>query len=154
TGGGIFSNSSSDPAAYCNGAASINSPTITSVGSTAFQCSTHISDGISQNQQDEQIAPAAFLALMPATQPCNGTAFESPAGSGNWYPEHGKNGSLVALNDNSDMTFHTDGNSAPGVFCISNNPGNIHGDIRGTDVTFYASLPNFSVNFNGGGSFS
>jgi Flp pilus assembly protein TadG len=154
SGGGIFSNSPDDPSAYCNGAASIRAPSVTSVGTTVFDCVNTISGGISQEQTDAQIAPSFILAVMPPKPLCNGTAFESPAGSGNWYPEHDRNGSRVTLSTQADMVFHSDGNFAPGVFCITNSPGNIHGNISGTDVTFYSALANFSVNFNGGGSFT
>jgi hypothetical protein len=164
TGGGIFSNS----AAHCGGNASVtvgtsqNPQSVTSVGSTSLNChNVSVTGGTNQNQASAQMPVSLILALMPPTPTCDGTAVESPSGSGNWYmdPNHygGLHGSKVTMDTHADMVFHAQtstGTSTPGLYCITNSPGNIHGNISGSGVTFYSSLSNFNVNFNGGGSLS
>jgi Flp pilus assembly protein TadG len=153
TGGGIFSNSAAD----CKGSAGVTAPSLTSVGPTTG-CSNGIPI-INQNQSNAQLSSSLILALMPPTPTCDGTAVENPAGSGNWYmdPNHygGIHGSKVAFDTHADMVFHdatSTGTATPGLYCITNSPGNIHGNISGDQVTFYSALSNFNVNFNGGGS--
>lgn len=41
---------------------------------------------------------------------------------------------------------------APGLYCVTNSPGPFHGEISGSEVTFYITSSNFSMKFNGGGN--
>ncbi|MDX1377535.1 MAG: pilus assembly protein TadG-related protein [Anaerolineales bacterium] len=139
TGGGIFSNSSSSNAAYCNGAADINAPSVTVVGGTDFNC--HGVNVGTTTTGAGQYTYSSVAALFPRQPACNGTASFS---SGQWHPQAGTDGSRVAFSGNMDF--------APGLYCITNSPGPYHGAISGSEVTFYIMSPSFSMKFNGGGN--
>ena len=140
-GGGIFSNSSSANAAYCNGATNITAPSISVVGDTDLGC-----HGVNIGSTDTDVSPyvsyASVASLFPPKPACNGTATFS---GGQWQPEANKNGSKVAIS--GDMDF------APGLYCVTNNPGPYHGALTGTEVTFYIMSPNFSMTFSGSGNY-
>jgi Flp pilus assembly protein TadG len=138
TGGGIFSNSTSSSAAYCNGNAGINAPSVTVVGGTSFSCQTTISN-ITTNAA--QYTWYQYKNLMPPTPKCDGTATQT---GNTWYPQAGADGSKVAFS--GDMNFSS------GLYCVTNSPGPFHGSISGNGVTFYITSPNFSIKFNGGGN--
>lgn len=139
TGGGIFSNSTSLNAAYCNGAATINAPSVTVAGSTDFRCDD---SGIgTTTEAAPQYSSQSMLGFFPPQPACDGTAYLS---SGQWNPQAGKDGSRVAFS--GDMDF------APGLYCVTNSPGPYQGEITGTEVTFYIMPANFSMKFAGGGS--
>jgi hypothetical protein len=78
---------------------------------------------------------------MPRQPACNGTAYQS---AGKWHPQSGADGSRVAFSGNMDF--------APGLYCVTNSPGPYHGQISGSEVTFYVLPANFSLKFNGGGN--
>ncbi len=141
TGGGIFSNSSSANAAHCQSNSSeISVPSVTVVGGYSWgNCDMNISGG--SNNNATQLTYAMYASLFPRQPICNGTAYLS---SGQWHPQPGKDGSRVALN--GDMDF------APGLYCITNSPGPYHGELTGSEVTFYVMSPNFSIKFNGSGN--
>ena len=140
SGGGIFSNSVSSNAAYCNGAADITAPSVTVVGGTQFLChGTNIGTTTPGADPYSNTSIASFFPRPPA---CDGSA--SFAG-GQWHPQSGKDGSRVSFNG-GDMDF------APGLYCVTNSPGPYHGEITGTEVTFYITSANFSMKFSGGGS--
>lgn len=140
TGGGIYSNSSSSNAAYCNGAADISVPAVTVVGGTDFNChGVNIADGTTTGaSQYSYTSMAAFFPRQPA---CDGNATFS---SGQWHPQSGADGSQVAWTGDADF--------APGVYCITNSPGPFHGQLSGTNVTFYIMSSTFTMTFNGGGN--
>ncbi|MDL1910300.1 hypothetical protein FBQ81_06340 [Chloroflexi bacterium CFX6] len=138
-GGGIFSNSNSSEAAYCNGAADITAPSVAVVGGVNFDC--HGVNIGSTNTDATQLSYADYAGLFPRQPACNGTAYQS---GGVWYPQSNADGSRVAWN--GDMHF------APGLYCVTNNPGPFHGQITGSEVTFYIMSANFSMRFNGGGN--
>lgn len=139
TGGGIFSNSGSSNAAYCNGAASISAPSVTVVGGVDLGC-----HGVTIPTTTTGAAgySASNIADFLPPQPlCNGTATQS---GGQWHPQTGADGSRVAWTGTADF--------APGLYCITNSPGPFHGEITGSNVTFYIMAANFSMTFNGGGN--
>jgi len=141
-GGGIFSNSSSSNAAYCNGAAGIDVPSVTVVGGVDFNCHGPgtigpVTDSASAYTYTNM---ASFFPRQPA---CNGTAYQS---AGKWYPQAGADGSKVAWSGN--MVFTT------GLYCVTNSPGPYHDSIMGNRVTFYLMDPNFNIKLAGGGSFT
>lgn len=138
-GGGIYVNSSGNPAATCGGSAGVTAPSVTSVGTTSFGCHT-VNIG-STTTGAPQISPSTYASLFPRQPACNGTATRV---SGVWQPQAGADGSRVAFDD--DKVF------APGLYCVTNNPGTTHDTIVGTGVTFYMTDPSFSIKFNGGGS--
>jgi Flp pilus assembly protein TadG len=138
TGGGIFVNSSSNPAVTCMGAANVAAPSVTSVGSAGLgSCYS----GPTPNTGTTQLSYADYAGLFPRQPACNGTA--SKSGS-KWYPQSGADGSKVAWSGSMDF--------APGLYCITNSPGPYHGTISGSEVTFYIMSSNFSMKFNGGGN--
>lgn len=140
TGGGIYSNSTSANAAYCNGAAVINSPSVTVAGGTELRC--HGVNVGETNEGASQYSSSNIAEFLPRQPACNGTAYQT---GGKWYPQPGADGSRVSFNG-GDMEF------TAGLYCITNSPGPYHGQITGTHVTFYIMPPNFSMKFAGGGS--
>jgi hypothetical protein len=142
-GGGIFTNSSSSSSAICGGSAGVTAPSVTSVGGTSFTCATVDIDESSTNQADAQVTWADVESLMPPTPDCDGTATYS---DGRWYPQDGADGSNVVWDDHDDMLF------ASGLYCVTNSPGPVHGQIYGNGVTFYITSSNFNMTFNGGGN--
>jgi hypothetical protein len=139
TGGGIFSNSSSSNAAYCNGAADITAPSISVVGGTDLNChGVNIPTSTTGASQYNATTIASFFPRQPA---CNGTASFS---GGQWHPQSGTDGSKVAWTGDADF--------APGLYCVTNSPGPFHGQISGSEVTFYIMSSTFSMKFNGGGN--
>lgn len=147
-GGGIFSNSNSNSAVNCNGNSGLSTPSISIVGGVSLgQCSTSITNGIATGSTP--YTWETYKDLLPPTPQCIGTAHFA---GGQWHPQEGTNGtnigSNVALNDS--MNF------APGLYCITNNPGIGHynGAITGSGVTFYVPNPNFTIKFNGGNNSS
>jgi Flp pilus assembly protein TadG len=137
-GGGIFSNSSSNPSARCKGASDVSAPSLTTVGGVTLTCSTEIantSTGVSQYQY------ADYSGMLPRVPACDGVATLS---GGFWQTQSGADGSRVAFS--GDMQF------APGLYCVTNSPGPYHGQISGSFVSFYLVPSNFSLKFNGGGN--
>jgi Flp pilus assembly protein TadG len=139
SGGGIFSNSTSSNAAYCNGASDITAPSVTVAGGTDFNC--HGVNIASTTQGAPQYSSTNIAGFMPRQPACNGTAYQS---AGKWHPQSGADGSRVAFSGNMDF--------APGLYCVTNSPGPYHGQISGSEVTFYVLPANFSLKFNGGGN--
>jgi hypothetical protein len=138
-GGGIFSNSTDSQAAYCqSNAVSITAPSVTTVGGIDLSCPTNIG---TETENADQYTYAMYSALLPRQPACNGTASLS---SGQWHPQAGADGSRVAFS--GDMDF------APGLYCVTNSPGPYHGEITGSEVTFYVLPANFSIKFNGSGN--
>lgn len=139
-GGGIFSNSTSSDAAYCNGSTAITAPSITVVGMTDLRC-----HGLNITTTTTNAPPytsyESIAGLLPPEPACDGTATLS---AGKWYPEPGTDGSRVAFNGTMDF--------APGLYCVTNSPGPYHGELTGEDVTFYVMNPDFSMTFNGSGN--
>lgn len=138
TGGGIFSNSTSSPSTTCKGAADVDTPSITAVGTVSAQCASG-ADAVVSGAPQYQVAD--YVDSFPRVPACDGTAFLS---HGLWTPQAGKDGSRVAFN--GDMQF------AAGLFCVTNSPGPFHGQISGSGVTFFIMPTNFSLKFNGGGN--
>lgn len=143
-GGGIFSNSSDPDAAYCNGNIDIEAPSLTVVGGYDWRgaCNPVIDNPIVDDA--DQLTYTDYSAFFPRQPACDGTAFLS---GGQWHPQVGVDGSTVSFLSNADMDF------APGLYCVTNDNINVHGEITGVNVTFYMPSSNFSMVFNGGGSF-
>jgi Flp pilus assembly protein TadG len=144
TGGGIFSNSSSSNAAYCNGATQLNTPSISVVGNVTLGCNANVANGIATG--GAQYSWNQYKSLLPRTPACNGTATEV---NGIWYPEEGKDGSTVQFTKYKPGEFMI---FSSGLYCVTNNPKPYHGTISGTGVTFYITHPDFSLKFNGHGN--
>jgi Flp pilus assembly protein TadG len=138
-GGGIFSNSSDSNAARCNGATEIYAPSVTVVGETNLRCDDDNVDVITENASP--YTSASIAAFLPRQPLCNGTATLS---GGQWRAQSGADGSQVAFS--GDMDF------APGLYCVTNSPGPFHGQITGSEVTFYIMRADFSMKFSGGGT--
>ena len=144
TGGGIFSNSSSGNAAYCNGASVINTPSITVAGGADLRCDD---SGVGITTEGApQYTSTSILAFFPRQPACNGTA--TLVGS-QYQPQAGTDGSKVSMPTNGTYDF------APGVYCVTNS-GNVvsHSTITGSDVMFYFMMRNLSFKLDGGGNIS
>ncbi|MDP1545169.1 MAG: hypothetical protein Q8L87_04030, partial [Anaerolineales bacterium] len=139
-GGGIFSNSTSCPSVYRNGAATVSLPG--GHGITTPGCAQGL-NGIPtiSGSSVPQYTWAQYQSLLPRTPACNGTATKV---DGVWYPQANTDGSTVAFS--GDMVFSS------GLYCVTNSPGPYHGEISGTGVTFYVMSANFNMKFNGGGN--
>ncbi len=136
SGGGIFANGN----AASKNSGSVTFPDgdcVTAVGTTSgFGCTT------SQHNPDLFYNyPVDIIPLLPPIPACDGVAYLG--GDGLIHPETGTDGSVW------DNGF--EGDYAPGLFCITDADGNIHGGITGTDVTFYIADTDFTMKFNGGG---
>jgi len=141
-GGGIFANSSSFIAAHCQSAAtSITVPSVTVVGDVSWgNCDMNISGPT--DTAATQLTYSNYSSLFPRQPACNGTA--TPSG-GQWHPQSGADGSRVAFS--GDMDF------APGLYCVTNETvGPYHGELTGSEVTFYIMSYNFELKFNGAGN--
>jgi Flp pilus assembly protein TadG len=143
-GGGIFSNSSSSPSAGCGGNATVDSPSVTSVGGQSFSCHT-TAIGTSTTGA-HQYALSEYQSALPPVPKCLGTARN--VGGTVWSPD--ANATLAA--DGSKVAFSGDMAFTSGLYCITNDPGPFHGAITGTGVTFYIVSSTFNMKFNGGGS--
>jgi len=139
TGGGILSNSATSPSVWCGGSASVVAPSISSVGTPNVSgCYTGGS-----TTPIPQIPPSIYSSLFPRQPVCDGNATLS---GGQYQPEPGKDGSQVTLGS-GDADF------APGLYCIMNTTvGPYHGQLTGTEVTFYVPSPSFELKFNGAGN--
>lgn len=140
TGGGIFVNSNNSSSAICGGSAGVHAPSVTAVGGTNFSCHA-VNIGSTTQNTGAQVNYLTYSSLFPRQPSCNGTATLS---SGKWRPQSGADGSRVAFS--GDMDF------APGLYCVTNSPGTFHGEISGSEVTFYVMSANFSMKFNGHGN--
>ena len=140
TGGGIWVNSSSNSSATCGGSAGVTAPSVTAVGGTSFGCHT-VNVGTTKQNTGAQLTYSNYSYLFPRQPACNGTAYLS---GGKWYPQSGADGSKVSFSN--DMDFE------PGLYCVINSPGPFHGEISGSEVTFYITSSGFSMKFNGGGN--
>ena len=140
TGGGILVNSDSNSSATCGGSAGVTAPSVTAVGGTSFNC--HIVNvGTTKQNTGGQLSYLDYSYLFPRQPACNGTAYYS---GGKWSPQSGADGSRVSFS--GDMDFE------PGLYCVTNSPGSFHGEISGSNVTFYMTSSSFSMKFNGGGN--
>ena len=143
TGGGIYVNSDSNPAAKIGGSGTVIAPSLTSCG------------GVSGSFLDVPIinigcTPLPFPPnnmIMPPIPPCDGTAYTGA--DGKIHEEVGKEGrgSIVPFSSWA-------GDYAPGLYCVTGTGGNIHDPITGTGVTFVILSPDFTLKFNGGGGFN
>jgi Flp pilus assembly protein TadG len=142
-GGGIFANSSSWIAAHCESAAtSITVPSVTVVGNVSWgNCDMNISG--STDVDATQLSYSDYSSLFPREPACNGTATNS---GGQWHPQAGADGSRVEF-EGGDMDF------VPGLYCVTNETvGPYHGEITGSEVTFYIMSYEFELKFNGEGN--
>ena len=138
-GGGIFSNSTDAQAAYCqSNAIGITAPSVTAVGQIDLDCPHTVP---TETEGATQFTYASYASLLPRQPACNGTAYKL---SGHWYPQSGADGSKVAFDD--DMDFE------PGLYCVTNSPGPYHGELTGSEVTFYAMSSTFNMKFSGSGN--
>jgi len=142
-GGGIFANSSSFIAAHCQSAAtSITVPSVTVVGDVSWgNCDMNISG--STDVDATQLSYSNYSSLFPREPACNGTATNS---GGQWHPQTGADGSRVEF-EGGDMDF------APGLYCVTNETvGPYHGELTGSEVTFYIMSYEFEMKFDGEGN--
>ena len=142
-GGGIFANSSSFIAAHCQSAAtSITVPSVTVVGDVSWgNCDMNISG--STDTDAIQLSYSDYSSLFPPEPACNGTATNS---GGQWHPQSGADGSRVEF-EGGDMDF------APGLYCVTNETvGPYHGELTGSEVTFYIMSYDFELKFDGEGN--
>jgi len=142
-GGGIFANSSSWIAAHCQSAAtSITVPSVTVAGNVSWgNCDMNISGPTDIDAP--QLSYSDYSSLFPREPACDGTATNS---GGQWHPQAGADGSRVEF-EGGDMDF------APGLYCVTNETvGPYHGEITGTEVTFYIMSYEFELKFNGEGN--
>jgi len=142
TGGGVYSNSTDpDAAVACGGSADMTAPSVTVVGGVDISgCSTLTAPSPNLDLNATQINYSNYAALFPREPTCNGTASFS---GGVWYPEAGKDGSEVVFSGN--MNF------APGIYCVTNSPGNAVDTLSGSGVTFFIDVVNFEMKLNGDG---
>lgn len=146
SGGGIYSNSTDANSAYCNGATDIIVPSITVGGNADMNCDHGLPDDnigpITPNAPTYSTSNIA--SFFPRQPSCNGTASQS---GGQVSPQSGADGSRIAFPTHGDINF------TPGLYCITNSGNtNIHGNITGSDVTFYFMAADLRLNFNGGGT--
>ena len=142
-GGGIFANSSSFIAAHCQSdATSITVPSVTVVGDVSWgNCDMNISG--STDTGATQLSYSDYSSLFPREPACNGTATNS---GGQWHPQSGADGSRVEF-EGGDMDF------APGLYCVTNETvGPYHGELTGSEVTFYIMSYDFELKFDGEGN--
>lgn len=135
-GGGIFANNNAQdkhgrvsfPDGHC----------ATTVGTaTGFTCPANTGNtDLFYNYPDD------ILPLLPPIPPCDGVAYRG--GDGKLHEQSGKEG-------RGSTVDHIEDSFAPGLYCITNADGNIHGTISGTGVTFYILDTSFTLRFNGGG---
>ncbi len=85
--------------------------------------------------------PDDIIPMLPRIPACNGTAYRG--GDGKLHPQAGADGSKVD---------HFEDAYAPGLYCITDAGGNIHGTVTGSGVTFYISDTSFTMKYNGGGA--
>jgi Flp pilus assembly protein TadG len=143
-GGGIFSNSTNSSAAHCqSNATSITVPSVTVVGNMSWgNCTMNISDSTTPGANaGSPLSYSDYSNLFPRQPVCDGTATQS---GGQWHPQSGADGSKLAFS--GDMDF------APGLYCVTNSPGPYHGELTGSEVTFYIMSSNFNMKFNGSGN--
>lgn len=146
-GGGIFSNSSSSNAAYCNGAAEITAPSVTVVQGGGIDLGCHkVTVGTTNTTAPPYTNYESVKDFFPDEPTCEGDATLS---GGKWYPDpsptKAKSGSKVAISGDMDFTA--------GLYCVTNSPGPYHGALTGTHVTFYIMSSNFSMKFDGSGNY-
>src|SRR5574341_14536 len=144
-GGGIFANSSSWIAAHCQSdSTSITVPSVTVAGNVDWgNCDMNISGPTDINAA--QLSYSDYSSLFPPEPACDGTAENS---GGQWHPDSdpNANGSKAEF-DGGDMDF------APGLYCVTNETvGPYHGQITGSEVTFYISSYDFELKFDGEGN--
>jgi hypothetical protein len=89
----------------------------------------------------QYVYPDDIIPLLPRIPACNGVAYRGA--DGKLHPQAGKDGSQVD---------HFEDNYAPGLYCITDAGGNIHGTVTGTGVTFYISDTSFTMKYNGHGA--
>ena len=144
-GGGIFSNSASSNAAYCNGSTEITAPSVTVVGGTELGCH-EVTIGTTTMSAPPYINYESVKDFFPDEPTCTGNAILS---GGKWYPDpdsnKAKTGSKVAISGDMDFTA--------GLYCVTNSPGPYHGALTGTEVTFYIMSSTFSMKFDGSGNY-
>ena len=142
TGGGILSNSTTSPSVWCGGSATVSAPSISTPGTpNVGGC---YSGGTSPTTVP-QITPSSYLALFPRQPACNGNATET---GGQYTPQAGADGSKVELPTGAGNYHFT-----PGLYCVTNSGTfNIHGNITGSEVTFYFMMPSFTMKYNGVGA--
>jgi len=96
----------------------------------------------------EYIYPDDITPLLPPIPDCDGTAFVDS--DDRIHPEEGHevSGSVWADGFSGDSV-----DFAPGVYCLPDLDGNIHDQVQGTSVTFFVTDTDFTMKYNGGGSF-
>lgn len=141
TGGGILSNSNTNPSVWCGGSASVIAPSITTAGTPNV---SGCYSGGSAPAPMPQIPPSTYSALFPREPACDGTATYTTTSSGrNYQPEPGKDGSKLDLGASGAIDF------APGLYCIMDSTiGPFHGQITGTGVTFFVPSSSFELKLN------
>jgi len=145
TGGGIYSNSTGDShpdaAISCGGGAHFTAPSVTVVGGVDITGCSTLTDDPTPNITHTPLTYADYSDLFPDEPDCDdGAAYLS---GGQWHPQPGTDGSTVALNGTMDF--------APGLYCVTNSPGNAVDTLSGTGVTFFIDVAGFNMKLNGDG---
>lgn len=141
-GSGVFTNDDAIKKNNKDNVTFVDGHCVTSVGVAQYftNCTP------SQNNSGMALAyPDDIYALLPPTPPCDGVAYRG--GDGRLYEQVGYEG-------RGSIVDHFEDDYAPGLYCITNANGNMHGTTSGTGVTFYIMDPDFTLRFNGGGGFA
>ena len=143
TGGGIYSNSSStshpNAAISCGGSAHFTAPSVTVAGGVDISGCSTLTEDTTPNIVP-QLTYSDYSVFFPREPTCNGTATLS---GGQWHPQTGTDGSTVVFS--GTMNF------APGLYCVTNSPGNAVDTLSGTGVTFFIDVAGFDMKLNGNG---
>ena len=137
-GGGVFSNSNARGKNNKDNVLFPDGDCVTAVGAANY-----FSCPVSQDNPSLFFDyPDDIIPLLPSIPPCDGVSYVD--GDGTIHEQAGKEGRGSTVDS-------FEGDYAPGLYCITNAGGNIHGAITGTGVTFYISDTAFTLRFNGGG---
>ena len=137
-GGGIFANYDARKKNNKDNVHFLGGHCVTTVHSAAFFTCSPIVAGAPQYAY-----PADIIPMLPPIPACDGVAYRG--GDGKLHEEVGKEG-------HGSVVDHFEDDYAPGLYCITDAGGNIHGTVTGTDVTFYIADTSFTMKFNGGGA--
>ena len=137
-GGGIFANYDARKKNNKDNIHFLGGHCVTAVHAAQYFTCSPIVAGASQ-----YVYPDDILPMLPPIPACDGVAYRG--GDGKLHEEIGKEG-------HGSTVDHFEDDYAPGLYCITDAGGNIHGTVTGSDVTFYIADANFTMKFNGGGA--
>ncbi len=138
SGGGIFGNYDARKKNNKDNIHFLSGDCVTTVHSAQFFTCSPIVAGAQQYAY-----PADIIPMLPPIPACDGVAYRG--GDGKLHEEVGKEG-------HGSTVDHFEDDYAPGLYCITDAGGNIHGTITGVGVTFFIADTSFTMKFNGGGA--